>query len=370
MSRVLFALPKNWNETELAIEKGLIDFKKEQSTRSIEWLEENGICGDNMREGQSRIPQAGRGAFATRFLRKDSIIAPIPLLHIPDRKRLEMYQIDLEDGIVKDKSTVFGHQLLLNYCFGHRDSTLLLCPYGLFTSLINHSSNPNVKLRWSDPTRSVHNPDWLNQAVEELMNQTFAGLTMEVVALRDIEPGEEILVDYGKEWELAWERHVASWRPLEDSDSYISAWDLNADEESVLKTEFEQLTNPYPSNVHIRFDLSFRRSHAWIKHLDRDGSLRKFVMDADGTLAKCDILRVNRGGSGRVFYTTVFFDEDEEDESSKYKIVEDVPREAFKFVDNPHTADYLQPNVFRHDIRLSDDLFPSAWKNRLDPAFN
>jgi hypothetical protein len=30
----------------------------------------------------------------------------------------------------RDFSKLTGHQLLLNYCFGHNASSMLLCPYG------------------------------------------------------------------------------------------------------------------------------------------------------------------------------------------------------------------------------------------------
>lgn len=30
----------------------------------------------------------------------------------------------------RDLSNPTGHQLLLNYCFGHNASSMLLCPYG------------------------------------------------------------------------------------------------------------------------------------------------------------------------------------------------------------------------------------------------
>jgi hypothetical protein len=32
-------------------------------------------------------------------------------------------------------------------------------------------------------------------------------LMMEFVALRDLQPGEEIFIDYGHEWEASWEEH-------------------------------------------------------------------------------------------------------------------------------------------------------------------
>ena len=43
---------------------------------SLEYLKANGFCLDNMRPRKSRIKEAGRGAFATRDLVENSIVAP------------------------------------------------------------------------------------------------------------------------------------------------------------------------------------------------------------------------------------------------------------------------------------------------------
>ena len=40
-----------------------------------------------------------------------------------------------------------------------------------------------------------------------------------------------------------------------------------------------------------------------------------------------------------------------------------IPRRAFKFWDNKMTMDFYLPNVFRHDIRIPDDIMPESWKN-------
>jgi len=45
-------------------------------------------------------------------------------------------------------------------------------------------------------------PEVLKDTLEKI------GLSFEYVALRDIEEGEEIFMDYGEEWEDAWEQHV------------------------------------------------------------------------------------------------------------------------------------------------------------------
>jgi len=36
---------------------------------------------------------------------------------------------------------------------------------------------------------------------------------MEVIATRDIQPHEEVLMDYGAEWEEAWDEHVMNFQP-------------------------------------------------------------------------------------------------------------------------------------------------------------
>lgn len=361
-SRQFFALPKNWEETEQVLEKGLVKLRQEQTTQSLEWLQEHGICGDNIRAGLSPIPQAGRGAFATRRLVKDTIVAPLPLIHIPYRKYLEMYEWDSD----KNQTKLYGHQLLLNYCLGHRDSTLLLCPYGLLTGLINHGNaeNANVKLRWSDAKRSCHKPDWLNLTVDELDEEEFAGLALELVAVRDIKEGEEVLVDYGKDWEEAWKKHVDSWEPTPRAHDYVSADELNSDMDAILKTEFEQIEDPYEDNVMLKFDMSFRLKFQWRRHLEK-GTLTQFKRHKSGALEDCEILRWTQAEDGRIMYSGVYVINGDDDKPVNKKF-EDMPREAFVFMDLPYTADFHLPNVFRHDMRIPDEIFPERWKNVLD----
>ncbi|KAI2497405.1 hypothetical protein MHU86_17116 [Fragilaria crotonensis] len=137
---------------------------------------------------------------------------------------------------------------------------MLLCPYGLLTGLINHARTPNVKLRWSDPKRSAHSPEWLNKTVEEFAEVKFSVLSMELVAIRDIEPDEEVVLDYGEEWEAAWNAHVASWSPVKGASSHELASELNeGNDTKILRTVFEQFEDPYPDAVHIRFDLAFSK---------------------------------------------------------------------------------------------------------------
>jgi hypothetical protein len=76
--------------------------------------------------------------------------------------------------------------------------------------------------------------------------------------LRDIQSGEEIFLDYGDEWEEAWQEHVRSWAPVPGAEHYVSAAQLSKETDR-LKTEFQQMKDPYPGNVGIKLDQTVLR---------------------------------------------------------------------------------------------------------------
>ena len=360
-SRVLAALPTDKEDYETMLDVGLIEQKTKKMVRSEEWLEENGVCADNFRIKESTIEQAGRGIFANRFLQKDSVVLPVPTIHIPDRDILNMYAI--KHGNKKrsvDKSNgPTRKQLLLNYVLGHDDSTMLLSPYGPVFNIINHNQTlANVRLQWANPKRSNHHPEHLEKNVDDFYSISSSQIAFELVTLRDIHEDEEIFLDYGDSWENAWQDHVTNWKPVEGAESYVSAISLN-EEHGQLLTEFEQMKTPYPGNVGLKFDRTFERIK-WRKYF-RDGGLKEFKMEKDGTWTDCEILRYKLDELNRTVYTAVVTDESDDDE--KAKLVKDVPRDAFVFVDRPYTSDMLLPNAFRHYIGIPDDIFPDAWKN-------
>ena len=204
-SRSASALPLTFEDMQTAQIFGSAKSRLPYSMRTIEWLNENGRCMDNIRPGNSTIPSAGRGAFATRFIPKGGMVAPGPVLHIANHTALNMYDIDpLTKG--RDLTKETGKQLILNYCFGHGKSTVLLCPYTSPSAYINHSRKPNARVVWADPTTHNHNAYWLEEDVEFLKYQEEIGLSLNFVATRDIKPGEEVFIDYGREWEKAWKR--------------------------------------------------------------------------------------------------------------------------------------------------------------------
>lgn len=212
-TRVANALPKSIktiNEISTTdLTKSLA--QKTSIERNTTWIRENGICLELIRSGKSTIRQAGRGAFAQTNLKSGSVISPVPLNTITDRSTMLMYDLvkNIDTGeLVREDGAPVGNQLLLNYCFGHRESTLLLCPM-TNAVLINHCSTrsmgegdcgkngPNAKIRWGSNTWDGTTSSWLEKSVKEIEEETalgHRGLSFEVVATRDIRAGEEVSV--------------------------------------------------------------------------------------------------------------------------------------------------------------------------------
>jgi hypothetical protein len=69
--------------------------------------------------------------------------------------------------------------------------------------------------------------------------------------LRDIEPNEDIFLDYGPEWTEAWRSHVESFKTKKPKDaSYISASDYICNTKmTVICTVTEEENNRYPDNL-------------------------------------------------------------------------------------------------------------------------
>jgi hypothetical protein len=197
---------KKWNEhTSEATKVNELGLAT-TNQRNVTWLKENGVCMSNLSPDISTIKGAGRGAFTKFFIEKGKVVTPAPLLNIAERDKLIMYerQYDEKSGQnVLNYDNPIGHQLLINYCFGNIRSKLLLCPQST-AAYINHCSlrseshcgpdGPNAKLQWAtswDPDTT----DWLKLTMDEIKELTALrkrGLSLEVVATRDIKPGEEV----------------------------------------------------------------------------------------------------------------------------------------------------------------------------------
>ena len=190
---------------------------------NIEEFDENArYCISNVRISQSNIDYAGLGLFTEVSIKRGdttaiSAAAPVPW-----------------DNII-DAST---DSVLMNYAIssGDSDEEFLIVPLGPIT-YANHGgvSEANVELRYFDLRNGVVTrlPP---KSFAEVVDSTYTPIDIVLVALRDIDEGEELLLDYGEEWETAWEEYVTA---LDDPDHYIACNQL--DEEVEGKEEVKEI---------------------------------------------------------------------------------------------------------------------------------
>lgn len=346
-SRVLNAIPPNASVVEALLDDGgtaLQDFNR--SIKDLHWLEENGQCMDNIRVGVSSIPHAGRGAFASRFIPKDGLVSPAPLIHVKNVEMIRTY-FDLTRNkkgfFVPDRTGRASFQLILNYCFGHEESTLLLCPYGLLSSLINHShESPNTKIVWA---KEMRHKEWMNQSIARWGDEYHTGLQFDFVATRDIQEGEEVLIDYGKAWQDEWDRHVENF-VVPEPESYAPSFILNEEIDNLdLRTEADREYEL--DNVHLRCHKFYLKK--WIAKIKDD--------------PMCRIVRKLRDGTYLVRAGDWEETDDDQTEFNALTLIWGVPKDAFYFVDMAFSRDHHQPWAFRHAMMIPDEIFPDAWRN-------
>ncbi len=399
-SRSASALPLTFEDMQTAQIFGSAESRLPYSVRTIDWLNENGRCMDNIRPGNSTIRDAGRGAFASRFIPKGGLVAPGPVLHIANHTALNMYDIDpLTNG--RDLTKETGKQLILNYCFGHRKSTLLLCPYTSPSAYINHSRKPNAKIIWADEQTHNHNADWLNENVEFLKQQMAIGLSLNFVATRDIQPGEEVFIDYGREWEKAWKKYVKEWKPPADANDFepastVQKAAIQQDDLLIpLRTISEQEVEPYPQNLVFychtetfgtKFELSLWGEDTWeYEWSEWNSDWSDFELD-DVIVAvqwvpkfPCKIIHRseeaafdNDGNNIGHRYSAILLTEDEVQEHMLIEIliprdekhvIHDIPRAAISVRDKLYSKNEFLDGAFRHAMMIPDDIFPESWIN-------
>lgn len=334
-------------------------------------------CVDsNVRIDVSTIAGAGRGLFAKRNVPRDEVIISTPL--IPIHKN-EMDVPPSEDN----KGDIPQKQLLLNYCYGHPRSDLLLLPYGPVVNYVNNAKEMeevNAVIRWhpSDnknndllPRRQQHHhPELLDLPAEIVADTHGKGLMMDIVALRDISENEEIFIDYGSDWSEAWKSHVESFESSTEHDKqYISASDYNhANDEktSVVRTASEQQDNPYPENLQT---VCFFTAGVGVSRKEANGVVYTSWNTAEyhQCLRPCSVLdRYEQGGAilHKAEMLPLYDGLTPGCELDGNYVVTDIPREAIRIADRPYTSDVFLKNAFRHAIGVPDGFFPETWMQK------
>jgi hypothetical protein len=236
---------------------------------------------------------------------------------------------------------------------------------------------------WATDDQMAH-PEWMDKSIEGWGTLEKAGLSFNFVALRDIIEGEEITVDYGREWDQAWEEHVQSFekRILEH---YVPAFELNKLVDLSLQTieerDYEnQGLHLFCREPYLEWSGVVPRDTILLKSTDKE---KKETTNINRTeyndwdenqIFPCRIRQRYTTYDGNTLYFAEVFERSEmklqqHEEVSitqdlVWGILFDVPRDAFYFEDQKYHRHHHQIWSFRHDMRVPDDIFPEVWKNR------
>ena len=206
-----------------------------------------------------------------------------------------------------------------------------------------------------------HNKSLLEQSVEYFDNIWNPVLGFDYIALRDIQEGEEITINYGQQWEDAWIEHVRNWKPPKGHEQFIPPHELNADTTSPLKTYKEDNTM-YSEHIDLYCQFSSEsideEKHEWNEdELDSNDHVVYRIVDR----------KAINDDMGKPEYFLYVLDllveiEDEADKVMLYT-VENVPREAISFYYKRYHSDMFVKGAFRHEMMIPDDMLPEAWRN-------
>lgn len=375
--------------------------------RDMDWIVSEGKCLDNLISKVSTVPDAGRGGFAQRFIAKGDTVIIAPLLHIMDNDSTYMYPVefDEEDELVRvnESDDFVGQQLITNYCFGHDESSMYLCPqtnailinhcstrqgYGGDCEKYNKNKDPsmrgaNAEIRWAEEW----DPDtksWLKMSVEEIaraVKRGRRGLSFEVVAKRDIYPGDEVFIDYGEEWENEWKDHVAEWEPP-SSDDYIPIVEMEKLDH--FRTTEELESNPYHDNIitacaywleedeiYDEDEENLTTQEDWISDGSDIAEAAEKLYDNMILYWPCNVLSRERGEDGSDVYEVEIFQSSVPDNDITIwhaldyrRILQNFTATAIRFMTAQYSSDQHLMGVFRSPLRIPDDIFPEQWRDR------
>jgi hypothetical protein len=362
-SRTLNALPTSYEQAELAIREDIAATYQPAATRGLDWLEEHGKCIDHIIPGQSTLEGAGHGAFTKRAIATGAIITGSPLHHLPSRLFMDMFDFQRDEEGQWQHGQRIGRQLIMNYCYGHSDSSVLLCPYGSGVNYINHNQTlVNVKIRWAKDGTTAHMDNWFEKSPPEMALDSSSHLAFDFVATRHIKKGEELFMDYGDAWEQAWQAHISSWKPeYAWAHTYLNGHEWNERmKDTPLRTEAESFYDPYPTTLQIRCHTKLVDVKQWRSSTQWKWSLREYGYP-------CRILKREREVDELVYDVEITSEAkdrwDDFTRGERISVQNKVPREAIRFLDSPYTSDMHLRRSFRHEIGIPDDMLPNAWRN-------
>jgi len=242
---------------------------------------------------------------------------------------------------------------------------------------------PNAKVTWSG-NKGLNNWDLMTipQLRKSILSGTDfweKGLSFNIIATRDIFPGEEVFIDYGLEWEEAWDTHVEKWIPP-STESYTPISRLNS--LITLRTPKELETNPYPDNAQMECvywergydvdeeeDIIDNEEINEVKTIIRSGENFKRVAGRWNSheFYPCRVVDLDVSINEKITYVVEVFEKREQhtnliNKDRKSWTLNHYPRDSILFIPKKYSSDEHLKDVFRHYIPIKDDMIPLIWK--------
>ena len=186
-------------------------------------------------------------------------------------------------------------------------------------------------------------------------------MALDFVALRDIEEGEEITIDYGIEWETAWHEHVENFNTPRVG--YRPSYELNEMVHLRIPTMFESIENQFEGVLTFCRDYYFPQNHTFTAYKyereeDEDATSHyscRVLMRHDDDNYTVEVYNKERWRNDHDVYESFTVEPE--------SILFNIPRDAIYFSDMAYSRDHHQPWSFRHDMRIPNEIFPGIWKN-------
>ena len=223
---------------------------------------------------------------------------------------------------------------------------------------------------------------------------------LDFVSTRDIHPGEEIFIDYGKKWAEAWDTHVRNFvSPCFDHDSgpcfrsskLVKSMNDDKFNETYHDWSDDHFTaclssNMPPTDDSIIFLIPYNIEEPLEKerNVDSDGK-NEYVKSFRGVeyghegfdlaymaddWVPCLILRAD---SEDEEFDVVYFTYETSaivKEADVLRRMRALPSHSIKFLNKPFKSDSHWNGAFRHEIAIPNDIFPELWKDLLHETGN
>ena len=207
-------------------------------------------------------------------------------------------------------------------------------------------------------------------------------------------------MDYGPEWEKAWESHVENWKPPAEGSGFeshtsvtlanlkipveVSLTDVREEHSPegnvftacVYRQDDEDEYEEWFSEQEYEDEWKEQDTSEIIKIFGRDGS-QHGEPDFNGDFWPCSIVALSRDDDDDddVSYVVRIFQNKSHprtawQEEELPRILVDYPPTSVRYFTKPYKSDQHLPGAFRHPIEIRDDSFPEQWKNLKDEVIS